>query len=274
MNHRASRIAAGGVLLAALLGVSSASSGQEAASQPVKGGELVVANLPVQIDPMTTTRRVDTVAAQQACEGLFATDAKLNVEPGLVSDYTYDEAGKTYTFHLRSGVPFHGGSTLSSADVVASLTRFAASVSGANFASLLDTITAPDDLTVVVKLKSASAAIPTMLAVGGQGGAYIMTKSLMDSTPPDAAVTTLDCTGPYKLASFVPDQEVVFTRFDGYVGRTEDPSGAAGKKVAWWTRSASFRTFRPTLSTASEPAKSTSARCRSTRSRPSPTTPA
>ena len=182
---------------------------------------------------MTTTRRADTIAAQQACEGLFATDSKLNVQPGLITDYTYDEATKSYTFKLREGVPFHDGTIMTADDVVATLTRFRDSVSGANFRALADTITATDANTVTLTLKSASAAIPTMLATGGHGGAYIMPKSLMESTPADTPVDTLICTGPYKLESYVPDQEVVFTRFDDYASRDEEPNGNAGRKVAW-----------------------------------------
>src|SRR3546814_12860708 len=67
--------------------------------------------------------------------------------------------GTRYTFKLKEGVKFHDGSDLTSEDVLASFQRVISPPEGISSArkayyTMVDKVSAPDDLTVVFDLKS------------------------------------------------------------------------------------------------------------------------
>jgi peptide/nickel transport system substrate-binding protein len=73
------------------------------------------------------------------------------------------DGGKTYTFKIRPGVKFHDGSALTAKDVQASFQRIVFPQQGVSSArkaqfTMVESITAPDDQTVVFKLKHPSGA--------------------------------------------------------------------------------------------------------------------
>jgi len=77
--------------------------------------------------------------------------------------------GKTYTFKIRKGVKFHDGSALTSADIVETYKKLIfppADVASARkaFYVMVDSVTAPDDHTVVFELKYPSGAFIPALA--------------------------------------------------------------------------------------------------------------
>lgn len=228
---------AAATVIAAALCISACSgnadSGQaEQTSEPRSGGQLVVASLPTVIDPLGSTSRTNWLVAASACEGLFANDSKLSVQNGLVDSWKYDPATLRYDLTLRSGVKFHNGETLKSADVVASLERYRANSSGSQLKKLVDQITAVDDLNLTITLKEPTSAIPALLATPDTP-AYIMPASVLTGLAPDKKLDTLVCTGPYKVDSFAADQQAVVSRFDDYSARSDDTDGAAGKKTAY-----------------------------------------
>jgi len=56
---------------------------------------------------------------------LFAMDSKFEIKPQMVDKFTVSADKKTYTFTLRDGLKFHDGAPVRSADVIASLDRWA-----------------------------------------------------------------------------------------------------------------------------------------------------
>ncbi|WP_223627705.1 ABC transporter substrate-binding protein [Microbacterium sp. EST19A] len=231
--HRIAPVVAFVAIAATLTACSGGGTAEPTASAtPEKGGTITVAGIPPTIDPVSTSLRAAGMPAAQACEGLFASTAELDVAPGLVEDWSYDEDAKTYEFTLREGVPFHDGTELTSADVVASLQRYAESAPGAIFGGLVETVTAVDDYTVNLVLTQPSGAIPALLATPDTA-AYIMSADSIAGKAPADALQSLNCTGPYKLDSYVPDQSIELSRFDDYASRTEESDGAAGAKVAY-----------------------------------------
>lgn len=206
-------------------------SGESAAvgGEPVQGGDLVVASLPDMIDPYASTSRSNWMVAASVCEGLFENAADLSISEGLAESFEYD-GDRTYTIQLRQGVKFHSGAELTAQDVVASLERFRAADAGEQFNGLVDTIAADGDSTVVITTKEPTGAIPALLATPDTG-AYILAESFLEESQEE--ITDLDCTGPYQLDSFTPDQKAVISRFDGYTAREGEPDGATGTKIAY-----------------------------------------
>lgn len=204
--------------------------GGGASSEPVTGGELVVASLPAVIDPHATTSRSNWMVAASVCEGLFANAADTSIQDGLVESYEYDVDAGVYTLRLREGVPFHEGGRLTAADVVASLDRYADSDPGELFNSLVEEVTETDELTVTITTVNPTGAIPALLSTPDTG-AYVMSASSLEAAGDDE-LSSLDCTGPYRLDEFTVDRQATASRFDEYAPRDEDPDGAAGAKTA------------------------------------------
>lgn len=179
-------------------------------------------------DPVVTTFGINWNTSQIVCEGLFAIDASWSPQPMLADSFAYSEDGKTLTITLRQNIPFHGGGTLTAQDAAASLSRFreAAGI-GAAFKGVTDSIEVVDDMTVAIHLNTVTPIVPGLLA-GAQ--AAIMSASSIGDASATTPLTGLDCTGPYQLADYRPDQGVTMTRFDGYVSRDEEPSSQAGGK--------------------------------------------
>jgi peptide/nickel transport system substrate-binding protein len=79
------------------------------------------------------------------------------------------DGGKTYTFKLRQGVKFHDGTPLTAHDVVATYKKIISPPEGVTSARvayfvMVDSVSAPDDHTVVFKLKYPSGAFIPALA--------------------------------------------------------------------------------------------------------------
>ena len=122
-----------------------------------------------QLDPHKATTTQDKPVVSWIFNGLVRLkpgSAKLeDIEPDLAEKWEASADRMTWTFHLRKGVKFHGNyGELTADDVIYSLQRAGNSKSSSfsgDYASV-DSITAPDPLTVVIKLKSP---IPSLLGI-------------------------------------------------------------------------------------------------------------
>ena len=143
-------------------------------------------------------------------EGLYRLTDNGKVEPLLATSGKVSSNGLTYTFTLRSGVTFHSGKALTSADVKFSLERVSAPDSKSARKSsfkVVQSIATPDARTVVVTLSSKSISFIYNLT-------YVW---IMDSTSKDFA-TVADGTGPYKLASWKRGSTLSLLRNSSYWG--------------------------------------------------------
>lgn len=182
-------------------------------------------------DPVVTTFGVNWLTASIACEGLFGTDEAWTPQPVLADSFSYSEDGKTLTVTLRQGLKFQSGADVTSADVVASLNRFRELAGiGASFKGVTDSVEAVDDHTIQFNLNTSTPILPGILA--GQQ-AIIMSQASLEGASPTEAARNLDCTGPYTITSYTPDQGAVLTRWEDYKSRSEPASAAAGAKYAY-----------------------------------------
>src|SRR5258708_38100426 len=93
----------------------------------------------------------------------FQPDSVDKILPNLATSWKISDDGLTYTFTLKDGVVFSTGNPMTSADVVFSFNRMK-NIKGnpSSLAANIDTVTAPDPKSVVVKLKAID---PSTLAI-------------------------------------------------------------------------------------------------------------
>src|SRR4029450_6204525 len=95
----------------------------------------------------------------------------------------------------------------------------------------VETVEARGPLTVEIRLREPSVILPTVLGAIGPFAA-IYPKEVIDASG-DGPLKEFVGTGPFRLAEHRPDRHVKLVRFDGYVARSEAPSGLAGQRTAY-----------------------------------------
>jgi peptide/nickel transport system substrate-binding protein len=125
------------------------------AATPRHGGHLVFGQEagPPTLDPHFTTSVATRNVAMHIFEMLLTRDENNAVIKELAEDYAVDDSGLVYTFKLRSGIRFHDGRELTSADVLASFARYKRLAVG-NALEPVASMHAPDPATFVIRLKS------------------------------------------------------------------------------------------------------------------------
>lgn len=138
------------------------------------------------------------------------------LQPGLAVSWKPLDA-TTWEFKLRPNVKWQDGTPFTAADVIFSYQR-ARNVPGsvATFAGYLrtvDTISAPDPLTLVIKTKAPNPDLPLNLASVHIVSKHIGEKSSTDDYNSGRAMVG---TGPYKFVSYTPGDRVEMVRNDQY----------------------------------------------------------
>lgn len=164
---------------------------------------------------------------------LFAMDAEGRIQPQMVESYEVSEDGLSYRFTLRDGLLFHDGQPVTSADVVASIRRWAArDTLGQMLLRALDRMAALDSASFEIVLGHRFGLV--LHALGGPSTRvlFIMPERVA-STPPDQAIAEQIGSGPFTFdaARWKPGTIAVYDRFADYKPRDEPPSWAAGGKV-------------------------------------------
>ncbi|HUC98049.1 MAG TPA: ABC transporter substrate-binding protein, partial [Candidatus Polarisedimenticolaceae bacterium] len=144
-----------------------------AAQQPRSGGELVfaVGELPPSFDGHreTTFGMLHPVAPHYSTLLRFDPQNYPKIVGDVAERWSFSRDGLTATFILRKGIKFHDGTPLTARDVKASYDKIifppegVASARKASFA-MVDKIEAPDDATVVFRLKHIAASFLANLA--------------------------------------------------------------------------------------------------------------
>src|SRR5688572_1006336 len=151
-----------------------------------KGGVLKIGNLgePPSMDPHWGTQTITEVLTNHIFEGLYSLGDGYQPIPMLADGMpTVSRDGLTYTIKLRQGIKFHNGKEMTSADVLASLTRWGkrSTYGKALYAQVADVRTV-DPLTVEIKLKEKSAIVVVSLAIPNNFAA-IYPKEIADKFP-------------------------------------------------------------------------------------------
>jgi ABC-type transport system substrate-binding protein len=137
--------------------------------------------------------------------------------PGAADFPTVSADGKTYTYKLKSGIKYGDGTPLKASDYVYGWARFT-SLKG-QVASLLtnyiDSVEAPDDGTVVFKLKAAIGFFPVLTATAPfvPQNPAIFTKDKLVQFP-----DKLDGIGAYRMVSYKAGEQMVLAANPDYFG--------------------------------------------------------
>src|SRR5215470_19494434 len=106
------------------------------------------------LDPIWTTAYITRNHGYMVYDTLFALDEHFKPQPQMVDTWKVSDDKLTYTFSLRDGLKFHDGTTVRSADCIASLARWMKrDVLGQAMAEAVGEMKAADDKTFAIVLK-------------------------------------------------------------------------------------------------------------------------
>jgi peptide/nickel transport system substrate-binding protein len=171
----------------------------------------------IESSPTNLDARVGIDAQSERIDNLIFDDLlsrgdNLNVAPGLAERWEIPDP-LTYVFHLHHGVKFHDGRPVTSRDVkwtFDSLLQGKIRSTKAAVYRFVDHIEAPDDYTVIFRLKQPFATLLWNLSDGAIGVVPYGSGNEMAQHPIGS--------GPFKFVSAETDKEVVLERNDDYWG--------------------------------------------------------
>jgi peptide/nickel transport system substrate-binding protein len=171
---------------------------------------VALANAPTNLDPGVGLDEASQKLHQLLYRSLLKIDANLKVVPDLAVRFETSDR-TTYVAEIPSGVRFHDGREMTSADVAFTFRRFldpAFTSARKGAYSALKEVEIVNDRTVAFHLKAPSASFPVNLIMG----------IVPAGTGPAAARAPVG-SGPYALSEFVPDDHVTLRPFaDAYDG--------------------------------------------------------
>ncbi|MGO3151064.1 MAG: ABC transporter substrate-binding protein [Galactobacter sp.] len=159
----------------------------------------------------------DNQVLSNVCESLLRWEPDLSLGPGLAESWDNPDP-KTWVYHLRDGVKFHDGSTMTADDAVASMKRHLDPAVGsfwyASYANV-DSIEATGDLEVTVKLNKPDAMFNQ--AMGNVSGVVESAKTLKEKGKDYGnSKGGVNCTGPFEFDKWTSGDSIHLKRFDDY----------------------------------------------------------
>jgi peptide/nickel transport system substrate-binding protein len=163
---------------------------------------------PDVLDPHRARTFVGRIVFKGLCDKLFDASPDLKLVPRLATEWGFSQDGLTATLKLRAGVKFHDGTAFTAAIAKANLERARTNPESLRRSEIttIDTIEAPDDLTLVIKLKQKDATLLSQLA--DRAGMMMAQASL----GPEAQTRPV-CSGPYKFVERVQNDRIVLEKF-------------------------------------------------------------
>ncbi|MCW3474520.1 ABC transporter substrate-binding protein [Limobrevibacterium gyesilva] len=181
------------------------------------------------LDPHVTAATVTRIFGLMIYDQLYSFDEAMRPHPQMVGDTRVSADKLTYELTLRDGLKFSNGQPVTSADVIASITR------AAKQDPLLQLMMkrqsrfeAVDARTVRLVFPKPFAYVESALAAPG---AMIMRAEDLAAAGDKPATTTIG-SGPFRFVAsgYTPGARITFDRNPDYVPRAEPANGNAGGK--------------------------------------------
>jgi peptide/nickel transport system substrate-binding protein len=191
------------------------------------------------LDPLWTNALITRNHALLVFDTLFGQDNAYRAQPQMLEGYTTGDDGRRWTLTLRPDLRFHDGEPVLARDCVASLRRWGGrDAFGQSLFAVTDELSAPDDRTIVFRLKKPFPMLPDALAKTSSLIAPMMPARIAELDP-GKPLTEMVGSGPFRFKADerLAGDRVVYERFDGYA---PNPRGTAeytaGPKVAHFDR--------------------------------------
>ncbi len=183
---------------------------------------------PPHLDPTSAAAgAIDSVVYSNVFEGLTRFGSDGSVNPGLAASWDISDDGLVYTFHLRSGVKFHDGTTMDGEDVKFSLDRARAEDSAnaqKGLFTAIDSVEVVDPTTVKVTL---SAPTGNFLFNMAWGDAVIVAPESIENIKTNPVGT-----GAFTFSNWVQGDQIVITRNADYWGTPAKLESATFKFIS------------------------------------------
>lgn len=191
---------------------------QEGTASPKKGGTITI-SLPVEPDRLDeqTASTVGELIESQIGGGLLTVDpVTKEIKPHLAESYSISEDGKAWTFKIRPNVKIQDGTPVTSSVFKETYDRILENKGGAVTALLssIQSISTPDDQTLIFHLKEASAPLLSNLAYYS-GALMPQSTAAVQKLGKDYSRNPLGV-GPWKFESWQAGQAVTLVRNDEF----------------------------------------------------------
>jgi peptide/nickel transport system substrate-binding protein len=216
-----------GLLAAAVLAASIGSASAQTTLKVVAHSDLKI------VDPIWTTAYITRNHGYMIYDTLFAMDEKGEIKPQMLEKYDESADKKTYTLTLRDGLLWHDGAPVTAEDCIASIKRWGArDALGQKLMTFIETMSATDAKTIVVKLNEPTGLLTFGLGKPSSNVPFMMPKRVAE-TDPNTQISDFTGSGPFVFAKdqWKPGDKAVYLKFDKYKPRSEPASGLAGGKA-------------------------------------------
>ncbi len=196
------------------------------------------------LDPHWTTAYVTRNHSYLVFDTLFGQDADFNYTHQMLAGHVVENDGKQWKLTLRDDLWWHDGEKVLARDCVASIKRWAKrDAIGGALMDATDELSAPDDKTILFKLKRPFALLPAALGKSPSPMPAMMPERIAN-TDPFKQITEIIGSGPYRYVQGerVQGSKNVYQRFEKYVPRkdgaldwTSGPKVAHFERVVWTT---------------------------------------
>lgn len=186
---------------------------------------------PTTLDPALVQDGPTIEILQQICNGLVQWTPANKLAPALAERWETSADGRTYTFHLRSGVKFHNGRTLMAEDFVYSIERALLPATKSPVAAVylndivgaaevlsgkstkVSGLAAPDPQTLRITIDAPKA---YFLAKLSYPTAFVLAREAIEAQGGKVDEKSLVGTGPFRLAEYRHGVRLVLEAFPEY----------------------------------------------------------
>lgn len=190
----------------------------ETKAEPTPGGELIVSlyETPSHLNPAIQSGMATAFPGAQLFAGLLRFDENWQPHPYLAEKWEIAKDGLTVTLHLVNNATFHDGQPVTSADVAFSIMTVKEFHPFKSMLAPVEHVETPDVHTVVIRLEKPHPAIllamsPALLPILPQH----VYGNVKDVKGHPANIKPIG-SGPFKLESFTPGQEIRLIKNDDF----------------------------------------------------------